>query len=328
MAASAPAPAATGAVPADKIIDGSSTAAAIRKEIAERVSKMKEASGVTPGLAVVLVGERPDSKAYVRMKKRACDEVGIDQSGSVDLPDTATEDEIVAVVEKLNADPSVHGILVQLPLPSHVSEERVLDAISFDKDADGLHPLNAGYLALRGRKPAAVACTPKGCMELLKRYGVEPSGKRAVVIGRSNIVGIPMAHLLNEASATVTIAHSRTPDLPGVVREADIVVAAVGRPGMVKGDWIKEGAVVIDVGINRVTDPEAKRGYRLVGDVDYEACAAKASKITPVPGGVGPMTIAMLLSNTVDAAEKFAAAASGKAGEGAKEAAAGGGGSS
>lgn len=306
MAASAPADTSS-AVDPSKIIDGKSTASAIRKEIAERVAKLKESTGVTPGLAVVLVGERPDSKAYVRMKKRACEEAGIDRSGSIDMPADATEDEIVAVVQKLNEDPSVHGILVQLPLPAHVKEERVLDAISFDKDADGLHPLNAGYLALRGRTPAAVACTPKGCMELLKRYGVEPSGKRAVVIGRSNIVGIPMAHLLNEASATVTIAHSRTPDLPGVVRQADIVVAAVGRPGMVKGDWIKEGAVVIDVGINRVDDPSAKRGYRLVGDVDYKECAAKASKITPVPGGVGPMTIAMLLSNTVDAAERAAA---------------------
>ena len=318
MAASAPAPSATDAVAADKIIDGKATAGTIRKEIAGRVAALKESTGVTPGLAVVLVGARPDSKAYVRMKKRACDEAGIDQSRSIDLPATATEAEIVATVEKLNADPTVHGILVQLPLPSHVSEERVLDAISFAKDADGLHPLNAGYLALRGREPAAVACTPKGCMELLKRYGVEPSGKRAVVLGRSNIVGIPMAHLLNAASATVTIAHSRTPDLPGVVREADIVVAAVGRPLMVKGDWLKEGAVVIDVGINRVDDPEAKRGYRLVGDCDFDSCAPRASKITPVPGGVGPMTIAMLLSNTVDAAERVAKAEAGAKAEGAK----------
>jgi 5,10-methylene-tetrahydrofolate dehydrogenase/methenyl tetrahydrofolate cyclohydrolase len=281
------------------IIDGKATAATIRSELKARVDDLKDKYGKAPGLAVVLVGERKDSQTYVRMKKRACEEVGIASFGK-DLPADATEDEIVAVVRDFNADPAVHGILVQLPLPSHINEARVLEEISYEKDVDGLHPLNVGYLALRGRTPQFVACTPKGCIELLKRYEVAIPGKRAVVLGRSNIVGVPVAALLQAENATVTVVHSRTPDIPAIVRESDIVVAAIGRAGFVKGEWLKPGAVVVDVGINSVDDATAKRGYRLVGDVDFEGASKVASAITPVPGGVGPMTIAMLLSNTVE----------------------------
>ena len=212
------------------------------------------------------------------------------------------------VVAAYNADPRVHGILVQLPLPKHISEKRILDAISIEKDVDGFHPLNIGCLAMRGRDPLFVPCTPKGCIELLERMKVPISGKKACVIGRSNIVGMPAALLLQRRDATVTIVHSRTPDGAKVCAEADIVIAACGVAEMVKGDWIKPGAVVIDVGINAKDDPTAKKGYRLVGDVDFEAAGAKASLITPVPGGVGPMTIAMLLQNTLEGAKRAAAA--------------------
>lgn len=209
----------------------------------------------------------------------------------------------MAVVRKLNADDTVDGILVQLPLPSHVNEERVLSEISLDKDADGFHPLNIGKLCMKGRTPKFVPCTPKGCMVMLERYGVPIAGKRAVVVGRSNIVGLPAAMLLNERNATVTIVHSRTKNPESIIREADIVVAACGQPEWVRGDWIKPGAVVIDVGINRVDDASKKRGYRLCGDVNFEEVKERASLVTPVPGGVGPMTIAMLLQNTLEAAE-------------------------
>ena len=287
-------------------IDGKAIAATIRVEIREQVDAMKSAGNV-PGLAVVLVGARPDSASYVQFKKKACAECGIADIG-VDLPETATEADIVAVVEELNANPAVHGILVQLPLPAHVSEERVLEQISIEKDVDGFHPLNIGNLAMKGREPMAVPCTPKGCIELLDRSGVEISGKNAVVLGRSNIVGIPVAMLLLARNATVTIVHSRTADIPAVVSQADIVVAAVGRPRMVKAEWLKEGAVVIDVGINQVADTrKGKEGKtRLVGDVDYPAVrkANVAAMITPVPGGVGPMTIAMLMQNTLECARR------------------------
>ena len=283
------------------LIDGKAVAARIRGEIAQEVKELIEKYGIKPGLATVLVGDDPASHSYVRSKRKACAELGI-ESFHHELPAETPQAELEVLVHSLNEDPTVHGILIQLPLPDHVNEKEVLDLISFGKDADGFHPTNVGLLAMKGRDPAAIACTPHGVMVLLKETGVEISGKRAVVLGRSNIVGMPVALLLIHANATVTIAHSRTPDLPAVCREADILVAAVGRAQMVKADWVKPGAVVIDVGVNRVDDPEAERGYRLVGDVDTDAVKDVASAITPVPGGVGPMTIAMLMKNTVELA--------------------------
>lgn len=301
---------------AGKIIDGKAIAADIRQELKVQVEQLQETTGVTPGLAVILVGARPDSATYVRMKKRACEETGIASFG-VDYPADVTEEELVAKVKELNADPRVHGILVQLPLPAHINEENVLHAIAVDKDVDGLHPLNVAQLASTkthgGRSAFSfdnidfhVACTPQGCIELLDRSGVAIQGKEAVVLGRSNIVGIPVSLLLMQRNATVTIVHSRTPNPAEVVKRADIVVAGVGRAEMVKGDWIKPGATVIDVGINSVPDASTKSGYRLVGDVDFASCVDVAGKITPVPGGVGPMTIAMLLRNTVNGAKREA----------------------
>lgn len=283
-----------------RIIDGKAIAAQIRAEVKADVSAM---AGTVPGLATVLVGSRPDSATYVRMKIRACNECGM-RSVHRELPAEATEADVLAVVRELNADRSVHGILVQLPLPPHIDEERVLSEVSLEKDVDGFHPLNIGRLAMRGRQPLFTPCTPRGCIELLKRSNVTITGKTAVVIGRSNIVGLPVGLLLMHENATVTVAHSKTVDLRGVVRGADIVVAAVGRPEMVKGDWLKPGCVVIDVGVNSIDDPTRKSGYRLVGDVDFSECKRVASLITPVPGGVGPMTIAMLLRNCADAAAR------------------------
>jgi 5,10-methylene-tetrahydrofolate dehydrogenase/methenyl tetrahydrofolate cyclohydrolase len=277
-----------------EIIDGKAIAATIREEIKSEVSTMK----TKPGLAVVIVGERKDSQTYVRMKRKACEEVGI-ESFHAEIPETATEKEVLDVVKKFNADARVHGILVQLPLPKHMDEEKILAAISIEKDVDGFHPENIGKLAMKGHEPLFVPCTPKGCIELLKRSGVDPSGKNAVVVGRSNIVGMPAAMLLMGANATVTVVHSKTQNPKKICREADIIVAACGSAEMVKRDWVKPGAVVIDVGTNGVEDKTKKSGYRLVGDVDYENVRKVASKITPVPGGVGPMTIAMLLSNTL-----------------------------
>ncbi|KAI7845704.1 hypothetical protein COHA_000818 [Chlorella ohadii] len=292
---------------AAKLIDGKAIAEDIRKELKAEVEQLKAKYGKTPGLAVVLVGERKDSQTYVRNKKKACEEVGIVSYGT-DLPETASEEEVLKVVADYNADPNVHGILVQLPLPKHIDEQRVLDAISIEKDVDGFHPLNIGALAMRGRDPLFVPCTPKGCLELLKRSGVQLSGKRAAVVGRSNIVGMPAALLLQREDATVTVIHSRTPDAQRICAEADIIIAACGKAEMVEGDWVKEGAAVIDVGINAVDDPSAKRGYRLVGDVNFAQAAERAECITPVPGGVGPMTIAMLLRNCVDGATRAFAA--------------------
>jgi 5,10-methylene-tetrahydrofolate dehydrogenase/methenyl tetrahydrofolate cyclohydrolase len=277
-----------------EIIDGKAIAATIREEIKSEVSTMK----TKPGLAVVIVGERKDSQTYVRMKRKACEEVGI-ESFHAEIPETATEKEVLDVVKKFNADARVHGILVQLPLPKHMDEEKILAAISIEKDVDGFHPENIGKLAMKGHEPLFVPCTPKGCIELLKRSGVDPSGKNAVVVGRSNIVGMPAAMLLMGANATVTVVHSKTQNPKKICREADIIVAACGSAEMVKRDWVKPGAVVIDVGTNGVEDKTKKSGYRLVGDVDYENVRKVASKITPVPGGVGPMTIAMLLNNTL-----------------------------
>lgn len=283
-------------------LDGKAIAEELRIEIKHEVDERIKAGKNVPGLATVLVGENPASQVYVRMKHKACQEVGIN-SYAIDLPKTATQEEVEQKVKELNADPNIHGILVQLPLPSGLDEEKVLNAISIEKDVDGFHPLNIGRLAQKGRDPLFVPCTPAGSIYLLKKVVPKIEGKNAVVLGRSNIVGMPVALLLVRENATVTICHSRTKDLPGVVRQADILIAAVGRPEMVKGDWIKPGAVVIDVGVNRVEDPSTKRGYRLVGDVDFEEAKEVAGVITPVPGGVGPMTIAMLLQNTLRAAE-------------------------
>jgi len=287
------------------LIDGKATAATIQEEIRQEVEQLKSEYGIVPGLATVLVGENPASQFYVRSKRKRCSEVGI-RSFGYELPENASQEEVENLVAELNANPEVHGILVQLPLPRHLNEERVLAAISIEKDVDGFHPVNIGRLAMKGRKPMFVPCTPAGCIELLDRYGIEIEGKEAVVLGRSNIVGLPVAMLLLHRNATITICHSRTKDLPGVCRRADILIAAVGRPRMVKADWIKPGAAVIDVGINRVEDPSAKKGYRIVGDVDFEEAKEVAGYITPVPGGVGPMTIAMLLKNTLTSAKRAA----------------------
>eukprot|EP00850_Spirogloea_muscicola_P002478 SM000009S23607 [mRNA] locus=s9:1058276:1060686:- [translate_table: standard] len=285
------------------IIDGKAIAEEIRAEIAEEVEAMRAAVGKVPGLAVVLVGTRKDSETYVRSKRKACAMAGIASFG-VDLPEDASEDEVLAAVEGFNADPAVHGVLVQLPLPKHMSEERIVGAVSLEKDVDGFHPVNIGRLAMTGRQPRFLPCTPKGCLELLVRSGAELDGKRAVVIGRSNVVGMPAALLLQRYNATVTIVHSHTQQPEAISREADIIIAGAGVANLVRGNWIKRGAIVIDVGINPVEDANTKRGYRLVGDVCFEEARRVASAITPVPGGVGPMTIAMLLANTLLAAKR------------------------
>ncbi|WP_299631712.1 bifunctional methylenetetrahydrofolate dehydrogenase/methenyltetrahydrofolate cyclohydrolase FolD [uncultured Roseobacter sp.] len=282
-----------------KIIDGKAFAATVRAQVAEHVTKLKEGHGITPGLAVVLVGEDPASQVYVRSKGKQTVEVGM-KSVEHKLDAETSEADLLAVIDQLNNDPEIHGILVQLPLPKHLDEDLVINSIAPEKDVDGFHISNVGLLGT-GQK-SMVPCTPLGCLMMLRDHHGSLSGMDAVVIGRSNIVGKPMSQLLLGDSCTVTIAHSRTKDLPDAVRRADIVVAAVGRPEMVPGDWIKPGATVIDVGINRLDAPERGEGKtRLVGDVDYESCAAVAGAITPVPGGVGPMTIACLLANTVTA---------------------------
>ena len=279
-----------------QIIDGKAFAAKVRGQVAEHVTRIKEKNGITPGLAVVLVGEDPASQVYVRSKGKQTVEAGMN-SYEHKLDADTSQDDLLKLIANLNADKDVHGILVQLPLPKHLNEDLVINSIAPEKDVDGFHISNVGLLGT-GQK-SMVPCTPLGCLMMLRDYHGSLSGMNAVVIGRSNIVGKPMAQLLLSDSCTVTIAHSRTKDLPTVVRGADIVVAAVGRPEMVPGDWIKPGATVIDVGINRIDKPEG--GTRLVGDVDYASCAAVAGAITPVPGGVGPMTIACLLANTVTA---------------------------
>lgn len=274
------------------IIDGTLTAAKVKEEARQTVARLVADTGVTPGLAVVLVGDDPASHSYVGMKERDCELVGI-TSFDYRRPASITQDELNALIDELNQDKRIHGILVQMPLPTHLDEEQVIALISPEKDVDGFHPVNLGRLVRGIKSPRA--CTPWGVMRLLDEYGIDPTGKHAVVIGRSNIVGKPQALMLLERNATVTICHSRTADLPGICRQADILVAAIGRPGMITAEYVKEGAVVIDVGINR-TDAG------LVGDVDYVPVAEIASAITPVPGGVGPMTRAMLMSNTADAA--------------------------
>ena len=286
------------------VIDGKAVAASVLEECHSEVAELK-ARGITPGLAVVLVGDDPASHVYVSSKVRTCGDLGL-HSEKIILPASTSQEELISVVQRLNADPAIHGILVQSPPPKHIDEEAVIRTIDPRKDVDGFHPENVAKLALEDRT-GFVPCTPAGCMRLLAAAGVKTAGAEAVVIGRSMIVGKPMALLLmaKGSDATVTVAHSRSKDLPAICRRADIIVAAVGRPEMVKADWVKEGAVVIDVGINRLDDPAAKKGYRLVGDVAYEEVAPKCSAITPVPGGVGPMTIALLIKNTLQAARQI-----------------------
>jgi 5,10-methylene-tetrahydrofolate dehydrogenase/methenyl tetrahydrofolate cyclohydrolase len=346
-----------------ELIDGEKTASAVHGEIKAEVAKLEAEHGIVPGLATVLVGENPASQAYVSSKQKRCAEVGIRSFGH-DLPASATQEEVEGLVAELNANPDVHGILVQLPLPGHLDEERVLRSIGLDKDVDGFHPINIGRLAMKGRRPLFVPCTPAGCIELLDRYGVAIEGKEAVVLGRSNIVGLPVSMLLLHRNATVTICHSRTVDLPATCARADVLIGAVGRPEMVKASWVKPGAAVIDVGINRVwvdhpadreytcaatgetfvahrKDESEKGGrrkmgiycethdkayvkghepqdaggcttiplyrkYKLVGDVDFDEVNEVAGYLTPVPGGVGPMTIVMLLRNTLTSAKRAA----------------------
>ena len=289
-----------------KILDGKAVAAAVLDECRAETAELL-AKGIKPGLAVVLVGSDPASQVYVGSKARTCAELGFN-SVKIELPAETTQEELLQVVRDLNNDPAVHGILVQSPPPKHIDEETVIREIDPRKDVDGFHPENVAKLVLEDPS-GFVPCTPAGCMKLLEISGIDTNGAEAVVIGRSMIVGKPMALLLvsKNSNATVTIAHSRSKDLPGICRRADILITAVGRPEMVKADWIKPGAVVIDVGINRVTDASKKSGYRLTGDVAYEEVAPLCSAITPVPGGVGPMTIAMLMKNTLQAARQIGA---------------------
>lgn len=289
-----------------KIISGTQVAAETREELKERVRKLKD-NGVTPSLAVVLVGEDPASVSYVTAKAKGAAEVGIYEE-TIRLPADTPEEEVLKNVDNLNKDPKFHGILVQLPLPKHISTEKVINYISPEKDVDGFHPVNVGKL-LRG-EPCPMPCTPHGIQQLLVRSGYDPRGKHVVICGRSNLVGKPLAAILmqkkNGANATVTVCHTGTKDIASFTKQADIVVAAMGSPKAITADMVRDGAVVIDVGVNRVEDRTREKGYRLVGDVDFEAVKEKAAAITPVPGGVGPMTVTMLLMNTVEAAEKKA----------------------
>jgi 5,10-methylene-tetrahydrofolate dehydrogenase/methenyl tetrahydrofolate cyclohydrolase len=285
-----------------KIIDGTLMAEQIRHAVADEVAARVSKGLPRPGLATVVVGDNPASQSYVRGKQKACTEVGIESFGYT-LPASAGQAEVEELVMRLNADPRVNGILVQLPLPEGLDEEQILKAISIEKDVDGFHPLNIGRLAQKGRNPLFIPCTPAGVMFMLEQTLPSLEGLNAVVLGRSNIVGMPVALLLVRANATLTLCHSRTRDLPEVVRRADVLVAAIGKAEMVRGDWVKPGAVVIDVGINHVADASRARGYRLVGDVAFDEVKEVAQAITPVPGGVGPMTVAMLLKNTLRAAE-------------------------
>ncbi len=282
-----------------KLIDGKAIAEKVRGEVAAGVAALE---GVKPGLATVLVGDDPASHAYVASKQKACAEVGIESFGHK-LPADATQAQVEGVVRQLGEDPRVHGILVQLPLPGHLDEEKILSCVPLDKDVDGFHPVNIGRLAMKGRDPLFVPCTPAGCIRLLKETGVELKGAEAVVVGRSNIVGMPAALLLVREDATVTIVHSRTRNMAEVIRRADVLIVAIGKPSFVTRDMVKPGAAVIDVGINRIDDPSSPKGSRLVGDVDFEGVKEVAGAITPVPGGVGPMTIAMLLQNTLRSAQ-------------------------
>jgi methylenetetrahydrofolate dehydrogenase (NADP+) / methenyltetrahydrofolate cyclohydrolase len=296
-----------------QLIDGTAIAQKVRNEVKDKVAKRLAEGKSQPGLATVLVGERIDSATYVSMKQKACAELGM-TSYHHPVPADISQEELENLIKELNADPKVHGILVQLPLPDHLDEERVLQLISIEKDVDGFSPINIGRLAQKGREPLFVPCTPYGCIYLLKEAGVQISGANAVVLGRSNIVGMPAALLLVGENATVTVCHSRTKNLPEVVRQADIIIAAIGRAEMVRGDWVKPGAAIIDVGINGIplfnedgtpliSEKTGKQRQKLVGDVNFEEAKEVAGFITPVPGGVGPMTIAMLMANTLRAAE-------------------------
>jgi methylenetetrahydrofolate dehydrogenase (NADP+) / methenyltetrahydrofolate cyclohydrolase len=296
-----------------KIISGQELSEVMRAEIAGEAAAFTGETGITPCLAVVLVGDDPASEVYVRMKGKAADRAGF-ASRQMTMPDSTPEDELLGVIDGLNADPDVHGILVQLPLPKHIDASKVLMAIDPAKDVDGFHPINAGRLAV-GDETVLAPCTPAGVIEMLLRSGYETSGKHVVIVGRSNIVGKPVAMLLlrtgRGGNATVTVAHSRTPDLGAVTRQADILIAAVGRANLITKDMVKPGVVVIDVGVNRVDDASAAKGYRLVGDVAFDEVSEVAEAITPVPGGVGPMTITMLLRNTLEAARQINAAGTG-----------------
>lgn len=289
-----------------QIIDGKKIAADIREELKARLVKLKTEGNKIPGLVTIIVGEDPASKVYVNMKIKACTEVGM-YSKLEKLDESISEDELLKIINKYNNDNLFHGILVQLPLPKHIDEDKIIEAISPDKDVDGFHPISVGKLVIG--KDTFKSCTPYGIMELLKRYNVETKGKHVVVVGRSNIVGKPIANMLVQkedgANSIVTICHSAAPDISLYTKQADILIAAVGRANLIKKDMVKEGVVVIDVGINRIKSTETKSGYKLVGDVDFDEVAEKSSFITPVPGGVGPMTIAMLLSNTFKAFDKF-----------------------
>ncbi len=296
-----------GGVVSARLIDGREIAAGIRSEVADEVAGLV-ARGVTPGLAVVLVGDDPASHVYVRMKTRACEEAGI-AARDITPPADVSQEELIAIIDELNEDPDVHGILVQLPLPRHLDERAAMERILPSKDVDGFHPINVGRMA--GGDPTAFrSATPAGIQELIRHTGVDPTGRHVVIVGRSNVVGMPLALILLQkepwANATVTVAHSRTRHLPAITRQGEILIVAVGRPEMVRGDMVRDGAVVIDVGVNRVADDSTEKGYRLVGDVAFDEAAERASWITPVPGGVGPMTIAMLLRNTVEAARRSA----------------------
>ncbi|KAL8171284.1 hypothetical protein V2J09_023088 [Rumex salicifolius] len=286
-----------------QIIDGKSIAADIKSEIAREVHRFKSGVGMPPGLAVVLVGKRNESHSFVGIKIKACKEVGI-ASQMVELPAECREDQILKVVSKLNNDSSIHGIIVQLPLPEHVDEDKILDVISPEKDVDGFHPVNMGNLALRGREPLFVPCAAKACIELILRSGVEITEKNAAVIGRSKIVGLPASLLLQRYFTTVSVVHEHTHNPEVITREAEIVITDAGMPNLVRGSWLKPGAIVIDAGTNAVKNPNSKKGFNVCGDVCYEEAIKVASAVTPVPGGVGPVTIAMLLSNTLDSAKR------------------------
>ncbi len=289
-----------------RIMDGKAVSAKVLAELKEESAQWTAQTNVVPGLTVIIVGSDPASQVYVTSKTRTCNELGWNGETKT-LPEDVSQDEIIALIESLNDDPNIHGILVQLPLPKHLDEQKILNHIRPEKDVDGFHPVNVGRLSIG--LPTPVPCTPLGITRMLKEYNIDTQGKLAVIIGRSNIVGKPMAQLLLKkgtgGDCTVIVAHSRTRDLPDIVRRADIVIAAIGRPQFVKGDWIKDGATVIDVGINRIPAPEHPKGTRLVGDVEFDEAVKRAEAITPVPGGVGPMTIAMLMQNTFDCAKRL-----------------------
>lgn len=288
-----------------ELLDGRATSATIREEVKAGVEQLKAKHDVVPGLATVLVGGNPASQTYVSMKERQCEQAGMRAFGH-HLPEDISQEDLTAEIAGLNADPKVHGILVQLPLPDHLDEDETLAAVAPEKDVDGFHPVNIARLTLQGVEPTFAPCMPLGCVELLDRYGVEIKGREAVVLGPSNIVGLPTAMLLLHRGATLNICHPHTEDLPAVSKRADILVAAIDEPGMVKGDWVKPGAAVVDVGWSRVKDETAEKGYRVMGNVDFDEVKEVAGYVTPVPGGTGPMTIAMLLQNTLLSAQRQA----------------------